>query len=258
MQLETPDKKFPDGMVPLGQSTFCFACHSQVECFTSCCRQLDLLLYPYDIIRLKDRLGITSEQFLRQHTRLASSHNPYFPSVMMRMLENGEQNCPFLADQGCDVYADRPTACRTYPLERAVDRTPSRGRPHEYFFVKKHSYCLGHGEERAWTVQEWLRDQKLLAYNASNDLWTEMDTLFAGNPWQGEGAAGPQQQMAFMVCYNIDGFRSFMEEHDLLRRFRLDKTRVRRIRQDDEALLLFGFDWLKYILCGLPVLTPKR
>ena len=58
------EKKFPEGMVPLGKSTFRFACHPGVSCFTQCCRKLDLFLYPYDIIRLKKRLGISSEEFL--------------------------------------------------------------------------------------------------------------------------------------------------------------------------------------------------
>jgi hypothetical protein len=91
-----------------------------------------------------------------------------------------------------------------------------------------------------------------------NDLWAEVDTLFAGNPWQGEGAAGPKQQLAFMVCYNIDGFRDFVREHNLLGQFRLDKSRIRLIRENDEALLIFGFDWLKYVLHGNSVLRPKR
>jgi hypothetical protein len=124
--------------------------------------------------------------------------------------------------------------------------------------VTNHSYCLGHQEDREWTLKEWLRDQKLLDYNRMNDLWAEVDTLFAGNPWQGEGVAGPRQQIAFMVCYNVDGFRNFIREHDLLRRFRLDKTRRRLIGTNDEALLKFGFDWLKYILANMPTLIPKH
>jgi len=255
---EASDKRFPDGMVPLGKGSFWFACHPGLPCFRTCCRQLDMYLYPYDIIRLKKRLTISSDEFLRQHTRLGRAGNPYFPAVMMRMLDNEEQTCPFLAADGCSVYEDRPTACRTYPLERAVDRTPAGGRPEEYFFVTNHSYCLGHQEDREWTLKEWLRDQKLLDYNGMNDLWAEVDTLFAGNPWQGEGAAGPKQQMAFMVCYNVDNFRSFVREHDLLRRFRLDKTRRRLIGKSDEALLKFGFDWLKYILANMPTLIPKQ
>jgi Fe-S-cluster containining protein len=251
-------KQFPAGKVPLGDASFRFACHSGVACYKSCCRQLELHLYPYDIIRLKTRLGIGSEKFLRLHTMLGLSHNPYFPGVRLRMLEDTDRNCPFLSEHGCRVYESRPTACRTYPLERAVDRTPSRGRPTEYYFLTDHPYCLGHYEERSWTVQEWLRDQQLFTYNTMNDLWAEVDTLFAANPWQGEGAAGPKQQLAFMVCYNIDGFRDFVRDHNLLGQFRLEKSRIRLIRDNDEALLTFGFDWLKYVLQGNSVLRPKR
>jgi len=250
-------KQFPDGMVPLGMSTFKFACHSGVECFTSCCRKLDMFLYPYDIIRLKNRLAIGSEDFMRRYTRLGQGSNPYFPAVLMRMLDNREHLCPFLSNDGCTVYADRPSACRTYPLERAVDRYSPLGRLKEYYFLTNHSYCCGHKENTAWTVREWIRDQKLLEYNEANDLWAEMDTLFSGNPWQGEGVAGPKQQLAFMVCYNVDGFRQFVKETALLEQFKLDKARKRIIARDDESLLAFGFDWLKLILGGKSSLQPR-
>jgi len=244
------EKKFPEGMEPLGNNPFHFRCGPDVACYMSCCRKLDLILYPYDIIRLKNRLAISSEEFMRRYTRLGPSGHPFFPAVMLKMSENEEQTCPFLGPAGCNVYEDRPTACRTYPLERAVDRSPTKGRPHEYYFVTHHSYCLGHRERKEWQVKTWLRDQKLLQYNAVNDLWAEIDTLFSQNPWQGEGAGGPRQQMAFMVCYNIDGFRSFAEENNLFEQFRLTSSQRRILAQDDEALLKFGFEWLKYVLTG--------
>ena len=176
---------------------------------------------------------------------------------MLLMADNEEQTCPFLNENGCVVYEDRPTACRTYPLERAVAGAGDSGRLQEYYFLTGHSYCLGHGEATEWTVKSWLRDQKVLQFNAVNDLWAEIDALFALNPWQGEGAAGPRQQLAFMVCYNIDGFRSFAEENGLFRRFRLESSSRRIMAHDDEALLKFGFEWLKYILGGSSSLRPK-
>jgi len=249
---------FPNGMVPLGTSTFRFACHPGVSCFTACCRKLDMFLYPYDILRLKKRLNVSSEVFLQNHTRLSAGLHPYFPAVMMRMADNDEQTCPFLGEQGCVVYADRPSACRTYPLERAVDRASRRGRPQEYYFLTDHPYCRGHEESATHSVSDWLREQQLLHYNVMNDLWAEVDTVFAGNPWRGEGVAGRWQQLAFMVCYNIDAFRNFVHESGLLRRFRLDKARLRLINHgDDEALLKFGFDWLRQELAGLPTLCAK-
>ena len=247
-------KQFPEGMVPLGKSEFDFHCGPDVNCYMSCCRKLDLLLYPYDIIRLKARLSISSEEFMRRHTRLGHSSHPFFPAVLLLM---SEQTCPFLDNNGCTVYEDRPTACRTYPLERAVDRSPGRGRPEEYYFMTNHPYCLGHQEAGKWTVKTWLKDQKVHHYNAANDFWAEIDTLFAQNPWQGEGAGGGRQQLAFMVCYNIDGFRSFAEENGLFEQFRIDSSLRRLLDNDDEALLKFGFEWLKYILAGTGSLRRK-
>jgi len=85
-----------------------------------------------------------------------------------------------------------------------------------------------------------------------------MDTLFAGNPWAGEGAAGPKQRMAFVVCYDIDIFRDFVNEHNLLKQFKLSNSRKKVIEKDDEALLSFGFDWLKFVLANEPTLRPRR
>lgn len=194
---------------------------------------------------------------MRSHTRLGPSSHPFFPSVMLMMSDNEEHTCPFLDTSGCTVYEDRPTACRTYPLERAVDRNPGKGRVNEYYFMTNHSYCFGHQEAKEWTVKTWIKDQKVQHYNAQNDIWAEIDTLFAENPWQGEGSGGPRQQMAFMVCYNIDGFRKFAEENKLFDQFKLESSQRRIIAADDEALLKFGFEWLKYVLAGQGRLIRK-
>lgn len=242
----------------MGDAHFSFACHPGVPCFTRCCRNLTLFLYPYDIIRLKKRLKISSEDFLNDYAGVVQGGNPFFPSVVMRMREDEEKSCPFLdPEHGCRVYEDRPSACRTYPLERAVDRNPERGRAKAFYFLTRHPYCKGHAEKKSWTVKEWLGDQQLVLYNAMDDLWAGMDTFFAGNPWQGEGVAGPRQQLAFMVCYNLDRFRQYAAEHRLLERYRLDKARRRLIERDDEALLSFGYDWLRLILGNQPTLQPK-
>jgi Fe-S-cluster containining protein len=248
--LDNREKTFPEGMNPLGNSEFQFACHPEVECFTFCCRNVDLILYPYDIIRLKQALGIDSETFMRTHTVFQKGENPYFPTVKLKLNEDETKACPFLSHSGCSVYDDRPSACRTYPLERAVDRFRVDGFNNEYYFLTNHSYCFGHKEDVHQTVTSWIRNQKLIEYNTMNGLWAEMDTVFSQNPWKGEGAAGEKQQLAFMVCYNIDGFRQFAAEHRLLKSFKLDKDFKKRIAKEDSELLKFGFQWLKLILTG--------
>jgi hypothetical protein len=60
-----------------------------------------------------------------------------------------------------------------------------------------------------------------------------------------------------MVCYNIDGFRLFAEQNRLFEQFKLGSSQRRTLACDDEALLKFGFEWLKYILTGTGQLRHK-
>jgi len=252
-----PDGLVPEGRTRIGNHPFQFRCHAGVTCYRTCCRKLELYLYPYDVLRLKSRLEIHSADFMRRFTRLARGSHPYFPAVMLNMDDNDEATCPFLGDQGCKVYGDRPSACRTYPLERAVEKTGTGNELREHYFMTHHPYCLGHDESHEYTLDRWKREQGLHRFDLMNDLWAVVDAIFAANPWQGEGAAGPKQQLAFMICYNIDDFRSYCRQHDLLRMFRLEKDRRRRIAKEDEELLKFGLDWLQFILGGRPTLTPR-
>ena len=254
-----PDsKEFPEGMQPLGTDEFTFKCHPGVSCFTVCCKNVELDLYPYDIVRLRKRLSVDSETFMRTHTELKKGANPYFPTVILKLASAGtERQCPFLDEQGCTVYADRPTACRTYPLERAVDRTVERGRPEEYYFLTTHDYCKGHYEAQQNTVKHWLRSQQLEQFNQMNDRWSEVDTLFGSNPFKGEGSGGPKQQLAFMVCYDIDRFREFAAAQRLLDLYRLNREQKKKISADDAELLKFGFEWLKDVLGGRSALMKK-
>jgi hypothetical protein len=78
-----------------------------------------------------------------------------------------------------------------------------------------------------------------------NDLWAGVDTLLATNPFKGEGSGGPRQQLTFLACYDIDGFRRYTDQNRLLERYPLDRDRRRRIRCSDEELLKFAFEWLQ-------------
>lgn len=250
-------KEFPEGMIPIGKSEFQFECHPDVDCFTVCCRNVDLTLYPYDVIRLKNSLGIDSESFVREHTFLVKGENPFFPTVKLKLTEDDGNSCPFLTGEGCSVYQDRPSACRTYPLERAVDRAQIKGRREEFYFMTDHKYCLGHKEDKNFTVKSWTRNQKLDEFNTMNAIWAEIDTIFCQNPWKGEGAGGEKQQLSFLVCYNIDGFRRFVDQHKLLAQYKLQKDFKNRISKEDSELQKFGFEWLKLILTGKSGLIKK-
>lgn len=247
----------PEGRTHIGDAPFHFHCHPGVSCYLTCCHNTNLYLFPYDILRLKNSLKIHSADFMRRYTRVSEGSHPYFPSVMLNMAQEEGAPCPFLSEQGCTVYRDRPSSCRTYPLERGVECLGIGRGIKAHYFMTHHDYCKGHDEQRTYTVKQWERDQGLHEFNLFNDLWAEVDAFFAGNPWQGEGKAGPLQQLAFMVCYNIDDFRAYVDQNGLLKRFSLSKAERNRIKRDDGDLLKFGFLWLQYYLGGRPTLVPK-
>ena len=251
------EQYLPHNRTKIENGTFQFHCHPGVSCFLSCCRNVDLLLFPYDVILLKNQLNIHSSDFLHKYTHLCEGSHPFFPGLQLNMLENIERSCPFLEEKGCGVYKNRPSACRTYPLERGVEQTGPRQGLKIHYFLTHHPYCKGHFEARDYSVSQWERDQMLHECNQYNDFWAELDAFFATNPWAGEGKAGPYQQLAFMVCYNIDAFRSYAESHNLVNDFKLHKDDRRRISKDDGALLRFGFDWLEFILGGRKKLTKR-
>jgi Fe-S-cluster containining protein len=244
----------------LTKNTFCFDCHPGVACFTRCCKDTDMYLYPYDVIRMKSRLGITSDRFLEQYTFQAIRDNPYFPSLMLKMTDNKEKWCPFLSTKGCGIYEDRPFSCRSYPLERAVARTGDESQRTVLYFIAEDTYCKGHEESREWTIKEWIEDQQIQLYNDMNDLWVDIDTLFRANPWGPQGIDNPALKMAFMACFNIDEFKRFVFESTFLSRFNVHQDKASQLWESDIELMTFGLDWIKYFLTGKGPLriTPSK
>ncbi len=239
----------PKGMM-LEDDTFCFECHPSVACYTICCSNPDMYLYPYDIIRMKNHLDISSDEFLEKYTFSALRDNPYFPNLMLKIdkKENRKKSCPFLAKEGCSIYEDRPFSCRAYPLERAVARVEDSDDKKDCYFMARHSHCLGHDESRSWTVREWIQHQGLIEYNQMNDLWVDIDTIFRNNPWGERGINSPALKMAFMACFNIDRFREFVFKSSFLTRFDISEDRIHEVKESDLNLMVLGFDWIKLFL----------
>jgi Fe-S-cluster containining protein len=103
---------------------FTFHCGLNLDCFTECCRDVSIVLTPYDILRLKKALRLDSTEFLERHTLPLFGPQQKFPLTILRM-DPETKKCLFVAEQGCKVYADRPWACRMYPLGVAKPKNPT-------------------------------------------------------------------------------------------------------------------------------------
>jgi hypothetical protein len=65
--------------------------------------------------------------------------------------------------------------------------------------------------------------------------------------------ASAQLQVFFMVSYDVDKFRGLVFNGGFFDRFPVDAHRLKRMKNDDAALMTFGFTWLRFALFGEPV-----
>jgi Fe-S-cluster containining protein len=230
---------------------FRFRCHPGIGCFKRCCRNLNLFLYPYDLLRLRARLAVTSDELLDRHVDAVLRPGRHFPDVLLRMSENEEKTCPFLGAEGCRVYPDRPDTCRTFPLEQGLLHRDEGKADEPVFFFRPPEFCLGQHEGRKWTVPEWVEDQQARDYHRMTIRWAQVQRLFQNDPWGVEGPTGRRAKMAFMAAYNIDRFREFVFGSSFLKRFKVKPELLRKIQTEDAELLLLGFDWIKLFLWGI-------
>jgi len=233
-----------------------FACHPDVPCFNRCCRDVTIFLSPYDVLRLKRRLGMRSGEFLDRYTLLPVQKDMKTPVVVLRMSADAEKTCPFLTDEGCGAYTDRPWPCRMYPLGLAAQRdTPDGWRGERFYFVQRDEECKGHEEPQCWTVRRWLESQGTEPYDEWGEAFKEL-TLHKF--FEDGGILSPQKlHMFFTACYDLDRFREFVFGSTLLERFDVDEDFVEEMRYDDEALLRFAFLWLRFSLFGEPTVKPR-
>ncbi|MCM0754786.1 YkgJ family cysteine cluster protein [Desulfovibrio aminophilus] len=234
--------------------TFRFACHPGVPCFNACCGDLNLMLTPYDTLRLRRGLGGLPSRLFVEKLAEISARADGFPTMRLRMEEGARKPCPFVRPEGCSIYADRPGACRTYPLGRAT-RPGEDGVLLEQFFVVREPHCRGFEQEGEWTAESWLKDQGLEPYNEANDRYMR---LVADWRAAGRGLDSRRAGMVFLALYQPDDFQRFLRDMKMFERLEAEPGREERVMADEEAALDFGLDWLRLTLLGQAVnLRPR-
>lgn len=251
--MKNRDETYQDGIEPrkyTADSRFKFACNKGMECYTHCCSDLNIILTPYDIIRMKNRLNLTCDQFLAIYTKPEMLGRTNLPVVTLKMLDDEQKHCPFVTPEGCVIYEDRPVSCRYYPLGMAAFREQEiQPTGEDFYFIVRESHCLGFEADREWTVSEWRKDQGVDIYDEINKGWMELMLRKKSFGFQVE-LSEQGRAMFFMVSSNVDKLRRFIFDSTFLKKYDIKKELLKRIRTDEVALLTFGFDWLQSALFG--------
>jgi len=237
-------------MIPVDlENLMNFKCSSENVCFNECCRDLNQALTPYDVLRLKNNLGILSHDFLKIYTSLHYGPESGLPVVEFKPNPGTGHECPFVTAQGCSVYKDRPGSCRMYPLARAIARSRETGEIVEYFALIEEPHCKGFGNKSNQKVKQWLKGQNVEKHNKENDRLMELISL--KNQVLPGKLEGELSDKFYLALYDLDEFKKQISDNDLLGEFKIPVNILEKIKADDEALLNLGLDWVKYTLFGI-------
>jgi Fe-S-cluster containining protein len=239
-------------------SKFRFRCHTGIKCFTHCCSNIEILLTPYDIVRLKKRLGMTSDVFLDTYTSMKIDEKSSHPLAILRMNDDKGRTCPFVTSEGCTVYTDRPASCRYYPIGQGTFKKEGKNGPEDeefYFFIKE-DHCYGYHEKKAWTIASWREDQEVDFYDKVNREWKglQLRKNLPGHPELDE----KKQFQFYMASYDLDRFKRYIFESDFLNIFDIDEETIDKIRDDEIELIQFGVRYIKYVMMLEETLKLKK
>lgn len=232
-------------------SRFKFRCYPGIKCFTRCCSSIDIMLTPYDVLRMKNRLGMTSGEFLEKYTFTRIDEKSSHPYAYLRMGKDEERRCPFVVvPDGCTIYTDRPVSCRYYPIGQATLKkgigSSGQGIHEEFYFFVKEEHCAGYEEPTEWTIQAFREDQGAEHYDDMNREWK---TLLMRKTLPGKQALDPKKQKQFFLAsYDLDNFKKYVFESRFLDVFDIDPAEVEKMKSDETALMKFAFKYIKYIL----------
>jgi Fe-S-cluster containining protein len=202
---------------------------------------------------MKNALGISSESLLDRYTVSLTSDSG-FPVVFLKMCNDELKSCPFVTPRGCEIYADRPWACRIYPLKPESTKLTEKA-DKTYYSVMDVSFCLGLNEDTLSTVSVWQQEQGI-------PIYLEMEKIFKKitmNEFLLDKKILNQKirEMIYMACYDLDRFKRFVLESTFLKRFETDQKEVEKIRRDDTALYKFAMKWIEYGLIGQQIFKVK-
>ena len=259
--MNNTEETYQDGIEPrkyTSESRFKFACNKGMKCYTHCCSDLNIILTPFDIIRMKNRLGLTCDQFLAIYTKPEMLARTNLPVVTLKMLDDDKKSCPFITPEGCIIYEDRPVSCRYYPLGMAAFREQEiEPTGEDFYFMVRESHCLGFQADREWSVSEWRKDQGVNLYDDINKSWMEFMLRKKSFGFQAE-LSEEGRAMFFMVSSNTDKLRRFIFESSFLEKYEVEEELLEQIRTDEVALLKFGLDWLQSALFGADKVKLKE
>lgn len=158
-----------------------------------CCSDIDIILNPYDVIRIIKKLRITAREFITKYCHLIKGNQSKLPIILLVT----NPKCGFNQNGLCQIYEDRPQVCRSYPIGRV---TSPEGK--ERYILVKNCSKVHFRLQRVQTINKWLENEGVSEYYEVTKGWTDFILKIVKNEY-------PKENSQFFnlfveVCYNVD------------------------------------------------------
>ncbi|MDA8186962.1 MAG: YkgJ family cysteine cluster protein [Dehalococcoidales bacterium] len=246
-----------------------------------CCFDIDILLNPYDILRLRRHLSCTTSDLIQRGlVEIFPGGNSGLPLAMIkfRKVDKKTSLCPFLAPVvdgeklreltkgkekpspedleaaripkrlACGIYSARPAVCRSSPLGRMSVRSKDGEGTRNLFYQPPTAFCPACQGEGRVKGAKWIEDNGVQPYwDASERFQNIFSTLFENGLVLKEGgdrAVAILWNLAAGILYDFDSLDFVTKE--------FPQNRVREDGEEDLRLLTQLLQMVEAIATTVP------
>ena len=120
-------------------------------------------------------------------------------------------------------------------------------------------HCLGFDKGTVRTPQQWLANEELHPYNASNDRYMRLMAMVRAT---GKPLEPKLVTMTVLCLFQLDKFRELITNMRVFSHVDITEERKAAILEDsqsgDEAALDFGLDWMELVIFGQSAGLTKK
>jgi len=174
-----------------------------------------------------------SSEFLSKYTLSFLAKVGNIPVVQLKM-DPQTLYCPFVAEQGCKVYENRPWACRMFPLDLSSVEA-------EFRIIAGKERCMGLFERSAGTVADWLKSQGVPEY-------AQMEREFQSAVPSGFRPGSPMNEglgRVLFMAYDLDRFAELLKDKRFLMFHEVDGNLLSLAGEDAKELLRLAFRYIR-------------
>lgn len=143
-------------VVDSDETTMRFTC----DMCGKCCRDIDIMLTPYDVLKIRRHLGLQPPDFFNKYVEMHIGPQSKMPIVCLIT----RPQCVFIVDGKCSIHDARPTNCRGYPCGRIQELNKDTNEVTLKWILHQSCSRIPFRQQKLWKIKGWMAKEGLHEY----------------------------------------------------------------------------------------------